>query len=595
MIIYHGNDYIFIPGDANYAAISPTLKMTENGAGVLTFSLLPAHPMYYDLDKLSYIIRVVDDNETIFKGRILSTEIGIDNIMSVTVEGKLATLNDTPIRPYEHNGTPAELFSYIIDNHNLQVSESQQLIVGNVTVTDPNDYINRSWTGTLTSWECLKTRLLDTLGGYVQIRYTSNGDYIDYLQDFDVISTQGVTYGDNIIDLSMLLDGANTYTAIIPYGAEIETPEYVQASSSAEWEENKYYEFADGEYYLITTQSDFNRLMADGLVFYISSMQKTGERVTIASVNSGRDYLIDDTMSARYGVIYAPTSETTWDDVTIPSNLLTKAQLWLADNVGFKQSTDITFADLYRIGIDTGKIKQYIRVEVFSDPHNISADYLVTDITYNLAAPETSTIKVGATVKTLTDRAADRQQETSDLAQQIIEVSGDQISQNDIINISADVTNKLITQTLQAAGYIQSSVLDERLTSLNDELRTQIQNEISSSITQTAQSWEAVFTALERKVDANGQYINEQKTYITQDINGITISADGTAVKAVFGIDSLKFMYGTLTLAEFSSEELIVDSLKAKKQISFNGEWAWRKGAYISGVGNNLNLYFLGG
>ena len=76
-----------------------------------------------------------------------------------------------------------------------------------------------------------------------------------------------------MIDLSSETDATETYTAIRPVGAEVD-----------------------------------------------------GAKIDISSVNDGKTYIVNEEMAARYGIIFAPESESTWEDVTLPQNLLKKAQ-----------------------------------------------------------------------------------------------------------------------------------------------------------------------------------------------------------------------------------------------------------------------------
>ena len=112
-------------------------------------------------------------------------------------------------------------------------------------------------------------------------------------------------YGENLATLLHSQSAQKTYTASIPLGAKIENP------------------YGDGDV-----------------------------RITIASVNDDKDYLIDTDAAALYGVIYAPTSDTTWDDVTLPANLKTKGLEYLTSTANKLADTiTITAADLH--GLDS--------------------------------------------------------------------------------------------------------------------------------------------------------------------------------------------------------------------------------------------------
>ena len=89
----------------------------------------------------------------------------------------------------------AGLFQQFIDNHNTQVDAEHQFKVGLVTVTDPNDYLPRSDTQYLNTWESINKKLIEPLGGYLFVRHEEDGVYIDYLKEIDELITQEIEFG----------------------------------------------------------------------------------------------------------------------------------------------------------------------------------------------------------------------------------------------------------------------------------------------------------------------------------------------------------------------------------------------------------------
>ena len=127
-----------------YQIFNPKVELELNKTGQFEFTIYNDHPYFDRLKRLKSIITVYQDGFLLFRGRILNDEQGFHNEKQVSCEGELAFLVDSIQRPYDFTGTPAELFTQLINNHNAQVGADHQFIVGNVTVTDPNDYISRS-------------------------------------------------------------------------------------------------------------------------------------------------------------------------------------------------------------------------------------------------------------------------------------------------------------------------------------------------------------------------------------------------------------------------------------------------------------------
>ncbi len=329
------------------------LTMEDNSAGTLVFNMTSEHPAFDVLKKLATIIKVVDNNSTIWKGRIISDDETIDNIKTIQCEGKMAFLNDSVFPEFTFSGAPNRLFQQIIENHNLQVGERQRFLMGTVTVKDKNDYIVRSSESPLKTWKAVKEKCFQsTLGGHLQIRYEADGDYLDWLADYQEISEQPIAFGKNIIDLLVNTSATETYTAIRPQGALLD-----------------------------------------------------GKRITIADVNEGKDYIVDEEKAAEYGVIYAEPDDSIWDDVTLPLNLLRKAGERLKTGIVLKKTIEVRAIDLNLTDEQIEALKVCTYVRVVSKLHEIEAWYLLSKAEIYIDAPENTRYTLGAVKPALTDAA----------------------------------------------------------------------------------------------------------------------------------------------------------------------------------------------
>lgn len=385
------DDYIYIPGDKEFTTLNPELIREVNKAGKLTFTILDDHPLFGELKKLKYGVVVENNGKKIFKGRIIDTEQGFDKSIFTTVEGKLAALNDSPCRPYSFKGSPEELFRYLLENHNSQVGEEQKFKIGIIDVTDSNNYISRTWEKPDKTLNIIKSRLIDTLGGFLRVRYEEDGDYLDWLAEITDTSNQKIEFGKNLLELNMFIDAAATYTACIPYGAK----------------------------------------------------DDAGNNLTIKAVNNGIDYIINQELEREYGTIYAPTEETTWEDVTRPENLLEKAEEWLRkEGIMLNSSINLSFLDLSKMGINVDEIDICSNVNVISKPHGFEVVFLVEKMALMLDAPEDVKITIGKTLKTLTDKTLGEKRKNNDTLQRIVNI--ERASTN-------YVTNEKVTETIDEA------------------------------------------------------------------------------------------------------------------------------------------------
>ena len=354
--IKSGERTIYHPGNPGLQLIEPRLTLEDNAAGSLTFRIYGENLNRESVRKLYPLVTVFRDGRTIFKGRVVSERKDFYNADTVEAEGKLAFLNDSCLEPFSFTGSPEALFRMILENHNAQVMEWQRFRVGRVTVTDPNDYIVRSSEAVINSWEALKSRCFQSsLGGHIRIRYEPDGDYIDWLDDYTKVCSQSIAFARNMISLSREMDATETYTAIRPVGAEVD-----------------------------------------------------GVKIDISTVNNGSVYLVNEELAGRYGVIFAPEGESRWEDVTLPENLLEKAEEKLYGSMAAMSETyEINAVDLNLTDpeIEALDICEYVPVE--SGPHGIQGRYLLTRADICIASPQNSVYYLGVSRRVLSDMTSE--------------------------------------------------------------------------------------------------------------------------------------------------------------------------------------------
>lgn len=350
--------------DSGYVLTDPVIKRDSlYSQGSFTFTMAPNHPCYDDVEPLNTIVTVYNDTEELFRGRVINTTQDFYNQKEVYCEGELAFLLDSYYRPFGFSGGVSEFFTAIIENHNSQVDETRQFQVGEVTVTDPNDYIVRSSETPVSSWDMINDRLIDLLGGYIRVRVEDGVRYIDYLADYEDYSDQTIEFGKNLLDLESYISAEDIITCLIPYGAEYE---------------------ADDENY--TEQPE--------------NGSYNGNRVTIESeTDDGRDYVYSETGVALYGQIWGTN---TWDDVTLASNLLTKAQAYVDASIAAATTLTIKAVDLHLVDVDMTRIHLGDYVKVYSKPHNLSLWLQCTAMSIDLQNPEDTEITLGNGLATLT-------------------------------------------------------------------------------------------------------------------------------------------------------------------------------------------------
>ena len=502
--VYCDGQLIHDPRLQGYQLVSPSLSLELNKTGTFTFTMYPDHPGYGVISKLKSIIEVKKDGAVLFRGRPLSSKEGFYGQLDYTCEGELAFLLDSRVRPFEMAGGVSELFAYLIQQHNEQVEDAKQFKAGNVTVTDPNDYINRSNVTYETTWDILNTRLLDTLGGYLWVRHEADGAYLDYLADFPYTSGQRITFGENLLDYAQTRSGDEIITALLPLGAKLTD------------EEGK----------------------------------TTEERLTISSVNDGKDYVYDQEAVDQYGWILGAQ---TWDDVTLPGNLKQKALDALNEQIKTVSTIEMSAADLSQMdaSFDDFRIGQYVFVD--SPPHGMDGEkFLVEKMSLRLDDPAQNKLTFGRVYATFTEESNKNNQAVSDLIHRTETIESDYVTNDTITSITEDVYSRID----QSAEEILSEVGSTYVTS--DDFR----EELSTSLTQTAEGWEMEFNEFRSWVEeTNGENqtaFEELRKYIRFIEGNIILGDQNNDLQCIITNSKISFEQNGAEVAYISNNKLYI-------------------------------------
>ena len=497
--VYCDSFLLFDDSTEEYKIYSPKVELELNQIGKFEFTIYNNHPNFDSLRRLKSIVTVYQDDYLLFRGRILNDEQGFYNEKQVFCEGELAFLVDSIQRPYDFTGTPAELFAQLIANHNSQVGESQRFIVGNVTVTDANDYISRSDSEYLNTWDSINKKLIETHGGFLWVRHEADGIYLDYLSELNLLSPQEVEFGKNLLDLKRETKGEDIATAIIPLGAK-----------------------AEGE-----------------------------SRLTIADINNGVDYVYNQEAVDRYGWIFRVQ---TWDDVTLPENLLTKANEALLEQVQMLYSIELTAADLATVDRTIESFHLGVWVQVTTNPHSINQRFLVTKIAIDLLQPAANKLTLGDVIYTMTEAAVRGQIAAENRAVEI--VSGEMEKVNTSL---LETETKLSAQILATSESITTTVMEEVY--LKEDTDALISS-VSNQITQTAEDVEIRFTEFSQNIDAVAAGADAQFEEISKYIRfidgNIVLGEDGNTLTLRIENDRISFLDSGLEVAYFSNSKLYV-------------------------------------
>lgn len=488
----------------NLQIFNPSVELEVNKTGSFAFTIYPNHPQYSAIHRLKSIITVYQGDYLLFRGRVLEDEVGFHNEKHVACEGVLAFLLDSVQSPYDFTGSIAEYLTTLLESHNAHVEESKRFTLGNVTVTDPNDYIVRGSIDYVNTWEELQKKLLDILGGYLVARYENGVNYLDYLQDFTLLSPQKITFGENLLDLKRIRKGADIVTALIPLGAKLQDE--------------------DGK--------------------------DTDTRLTVASVNDGLDYITNQTAVTKYGFI---CKAQIWDDVTEPTNLLTKGKAYLAGLVNLPETIELTAADLATVNTAFSSFHLGTYVQVNSTPHGIAQNFLVVKLSLKLLEPGANKLTLGGTLSGLSGAMAGvsaAQREITLEMEKAEKMNADalrNVEQNLLSSIQASEDS---IKTTVSENYTLKEDADALISSVRTEV-TQTKNSVDIQFTQFSQDLEAVSSGMDAEFE-------ELRKYIRFVDGSILLGQVGNELELQISNDRISFLQDAVEVAYFSDNKLYV-------------------------------------
>lgn len=324
-----------------------------NAVDSFTFTIYPDNAGYDKLKPLTTSVTVTDDStgKDVFIGRVLKCPDSMNEqgliCKSVTCEGRLGWLYDSvqPYTEYKMVGIRTVLASFI-SKHNAQVGDDKKISVGQVTVTGENNYTySVNWVSTM---DAISEQLVGKFGGEIRLRDQDDKVYIDYLEHIGHGTDTKIELAVNLKTISREIDETSVITRLYPLGAKL-------------------------------TDSE--------------------KRLTIGSVNGGKDYIEDSALVAKYGVI---SGTQTWDDVTQASILKTKATAYLKSANKAKKQYKITAVDLSTIDMNFEQFELGCWYRVVNPLMGIDEDLRIIGITINLDNPEQSELTFGDKFETMT-------------------------------------------------------------------------------------------------------------------------------------------------------------------------------------------------
>lgn len=350
--ITNGAENTIIHSDGTDRISGGKVAKSINAVDSFSFTIYPNNAGYDLLKPLTTAVKVYDEStdKDIFIGRVLKCPDSMDErgliCRKVTCEGRLGWLYDSvqPYIEYKMVGISTVLSSFL-SKHNAQVGADKRIELGQVTVTASNNYTyTANWDKTM---DVIADKLIGKFGGEIQLRDKDGKVYIDYLEHIGHGTDTTIELAVNLKTISREVDETAVITRLYPLGAKL-------------------------------TDSE--------------------KRLTIGTVNGGKDYIEDSSLVAKYGII---SGTQIWDDVTLASNLLSKGKEYLKSVNRAKVQYQITALDLSRIDKHIEQFELGCWYRVKNSLMGIDEDLRIVGISIDLDNPQTSQLTFGDRFETL--------------------------------------------------------------------------------------------------------------------------------------------------------------------------------------------------
>ena len=353
------------PVGSGEKVLSGSIIEELNAVDTFEFSVGLDNVIYNRIEPITGLVQVINvfDGSEAFFGRVLKPKgtMSTKGLFSQNyiAEDGMSYFNDStqPYAKIPNNGL-LDFFTRIINNHNSQVEPHKQFKIGTVSMTTDTDLPYR-YIGYQTTFETLRDRVINQIGGYLRIRRTATGLYIDWLETIGRASDSPIELGVNIKTATRETSFENVITRLVPLGADlgIDDPD---------------------------AENDRGNSIK--------------ERLTISTVNGGKLYLEDKQLLTQFGIIQKPMDWAEIDDAAI---LKERGQQFLDSQRAILTTWEISAIERSLIDSRFEKYEVGNTHPIINAPMSGVESLQIIEKTTDLLNPQAVKLKIGANQTTL--------------------------------------------------------------------------------------------------------------------------------------------------------------------------------------------------
>ena len=341
------------------------IKQAVNSIHELEFAIPLDHTMYQKMVPFKSIIEVVNlrDNEVEFVGRVLTTtnEMSTNGfVQKVVCEDFLSYLHDSAqwFQKLANKGTE-DYFRIIFESANSQIEEFKRITPRNITVHGKSDRPFR-YIGYDSSWDTVRDRIVNNIGGYLTLRELNTKLYIDWTKDIGTTKESPIKLGQNIKSASREVDFDGLATIIVPIGADLQSQNQGQDEDQS---------------------PDVTRAQLD-----------------IRSVNDGKMYLADEDLIKEFGFI---RKSVIWTEIDNPSILLARGKQYLRNQKIALAKWTISAVERYLIDSRYSKFRIGNKHKIINAPLSGIETLQILEKKIDILNPQTVDLTIGSQSQSL--------------------------------------------------------------------------------------------------------------------------------------------------------------------------------------------------
>ena len=408
---------IHYPNNSETKLTSGNIAKGINVVDSFTFSMNFNNPGYLKVQSLKSLVTVYNTKtrKVEFDGYVLNQsgvydEDGSYHKTIVCVSGLNYLKKTMQVFREFRNTTPKDFLQAVINVHNSQVEPYKQFKLGTVNVTNSTDNVYRFTDQEMNTFETIFDKLIERLGGEIKAQRVDGQWQLDWMQTIGEIKQTEIRVGKNLKSASRDENTETVYTRWMIYGT---TLDYKKGVIDA------FDYLGDGTRVAVVEIEDEDEsipikvsLLPSGATVgsyifvagespnFIVELRSENEepsevakpRLTIGSVNGGKDYIDDPIGIAQFGI---QVGHVTFDDVTNKSTLKNKGQSHVNAYRQVTISNVVNALDLSLIGLDIDSYEVYNSYPLNNPGLAAKENVRIIEKRIDINNPQSTTLTIG--------------------------------------------------------------------------------------------------------------------------------------------------------------------------------------------------------